>query len=471
MGKAIEITLLLSDAILSLLFSSLGYNRRMADEKNSRQASFEVLNRVSGGAYADIVLNDALEGVAPQDRALATEITYGVLRWQMKLDWAIDAYSTIKTKKLETRVLTALRIGAYQILMLTRIPHSAAVNESVNIIKPFGRKTAGFVNAVLRAMSSQPEKIIYPGREDTARYLSINYSHPEWLVRRWLSRFGPYETEKLCNAGQQVPPKIIRVNTLVTTRDALIKELANEGVDARPTRFSPVGLEIISGDIGPEDKRFYIQDEASQLVPLLLAPKPGQRVLDVCSAPGGKTSLMAELMNNEGEVLALDKSGGRLKSVDALMKRLGVKIVKTMEADAEKPLAISGPFDAILVDAPCSGLGVLRRAPDIKYTRKEKDIIELSRTQRNILENAKGHLKKGGHMVYSVCTMEPEETDLVVKTFLEKNPEFRTEEARIHLPNECGQLANGAGLLRTFPQRDNMDGFFAARFFRMADKP
>lgn len=441
---------------------------------SARRVAFNVLMRVSStGAYADILLNKELKTFGPQDASFATELSYGVLRRYITLDWLIDRFSTIKATRLELRVLNALRLGLYQIYFLARVPSSAAINESVELAKIAGNAgKAGFVNAVLRHAAQDKANIVFPVQmDDPLKRVSINFSHPEWIVRRWIERFGIDSTIELCKANLDPPPKTIRANLLKTTRQGLADELNKEGFKAEPARFSPAGIFIssipASKKLNPGDERYYIQDEASQIVPLLLSLSPGQTILDACAAPGGKTAHIAEIMRNQGVVYALDKYEARLKTLKDSLGRLGVSIVKTVEADSTMPLGfIKGEkrrFDAALVDAPCSGLGVLRRVPDIKMKRKEEDLKALSKTQSLILQNISGYVKKGGLLVYSVCSTEPDETIEVVKGFLEKNKGFEAEDARGALPEGCSRLVDEKGFLLTLPHKHDMDGFFAAR--------
>ncbi len=436
--------------------------------KGARHLALKALERVTAGeAFADIVLESTLDVLPEIDRSLAMELVYGVLRWQIKIDWIIDSFSAIKTRKLEHMVLNALRIGVYQLYFLTKVPPSAAVDESVKLVRKGGAKKAGFVNAILRKAAASKATLTYPPlKEDPVRHVSIVYSHPEWMTRRWIERYGLEEATELCKADQTVPPKTLRVNTLAKSRDALVRELYCAGFDVKATKYCPDGITVLKGGrLDPRDPGFYIQDEASQLISYVLSPKPGEAVLDACSAPGGKTTHMAQLMGNSGFICAVDRNSKRLKSVEEAAKRLGVTIVKTKAADAGGPLALGGPaaFDGILVDAPCSGLGVLRRTPDIKLKRKESDIPELSARQTEILENAARYLKKGGRIVYSTCTFEPEETDEVVRLFLERHGDFVLEDAAKYLPASCAGLVDKGGFLRTFPHLHGMDGFFAAR--------
>ncbi|MFQ5442430.1 MAG: 16S rRNA (cytosine(967)-C(5))-methyltransferase RsmB [Thermodesulfobacteriota bacterium] len=450
--------------------AGIGAKKRGGGPKNARKAAFNVLNRVFGAdAYADIVLEREAQGLKPIDRALATELVYGVLRWWMRLDWILDAFSTIKTKKLETKVLSALRIGLYQTLFLTRIPASAAVNESVKLVRGPGGKRAGFVNALLRKASVGAHEVKFPDIEkDPVAHISIFYSHPRWMVKRWVERYGPAEAIKICRADNAVPPRCLRVNTLVRTRPVLLNELRESGFEARQTQYSPWGLVISGGGyLSPLDKRFYIQDEASQLVALLLKPRPAEAVLDACSAPGGKTTQMAAMMENSGVIYAVDKSRERLKRVKGAAGRLGAEIVKTIYGDAAEPgfLKEEGEkkFDAILLDAPCTGLGVLRRSPDIKIRRTEDDIRVLAEGQKRLLENMSGHLKEGGRIVYSVCTLEPEETEGVIRWFLACHGEFSLEGADRFFTGGLKELVDKDGFLRTLPHIHGTDGFFAAR--------
>lgn len=427
-----------------------------------------VLDRVDGGAYADIVLDKELRDFSPSDAGLATEIVYGVLRWRIKIDWIIDSFSSMKTNRLERSVLNVLRIGVYQLLFLTRVPASAAINESVKLVKSGGRRKAGFVNAVLRKIDANRD--IRPEAADPAQKLSIELSHPEWLVRRWIERFGIKEAEELCEANLTPPPKTLRANTMLVTRDSLIRGLATERVEAVGTVYSPVGIRVVKGPVDAVDLRFYIQDEASQLVPLLLALKPGETVLDACSAPGGKATHMAALMKNTGRIYAIEKYPGRLKAVEEAARRFGISIIETLAADSTAPLPLEPAllFDAILCDAPCSGLGVIGRSPDIKYRRTELDLLENAERQKRLLINLAGYLKPGGRMVYSVCSFEPEETENVVKDFLARRADFVQESAGGYVPEECRTLVDEPGFFRTYPHRHGVDGFFAARLKKIS---
>lgn len=435
--------------------------------KNARLVAFKTLGRISSGAFADIALESGLIGLSPNERPLATELVYGILRNQLKIDWIIDSFSSVNTKKMERSVLSALRLGAYQLLFLTKIPASAAINESVNLIKKEGAKKAGFVNAVLRRIDKERGAVKMPTAEtDALSCISISYSMPKWLAKRWLLRYGKDEVAALCASLLLPPRKVIRANSLVTSRKELMDALNKEGFETSPAAYAPDAV-IITKDAGlsTADSRYYIQDEASQLVASLLSPAPGERVLDSCAAPGGKTTHLAAIMQNKGRILALDSRPGRLLALKALSGRMGAKIIHTVAADSAMPLPLKQDalFDGILVDAPCSGLGVLQRTPDIKLRSTEAGIKELSTRQTALLENLCRYLKKGGRMVYSVCTFEPEETDGVIKAFLEKHPEFTIENAKSTLPDSCAPLIDANGFLRTLTHRHGCDGFFAVK--------
>lgn len=441
------------------------------EKLKGRQAALAVLMRVYDDlAYADEVLANTLEETHEIDRALTTELVYGVLRHQLKTDWIIGQYSKVPITRMETLVLNALRLGIYQLYFMDNIPESAAVNESVELAKTRGKAAAGFVNAVLRKANAEKKNIKYPDvLADAVKHISIVYSHPEWLVKRWIARFGIEATIELCDANNRRPGRVLRVNTLVNSREGLMEILRKEGSVVEKTEFSNDGIAVIEGQrIDPSDRRFYIQDEASQLVAQLVAPHDGEWILDACAAPGGKATHLAQLMNNCGRIDAVELHTGRVKRIIETSARLGAVIVTARKGDAAADLefAPKNGYDAILCDAPCSGLGVLRRTPDIKIRITEKDILALSARQSALLENLAKYVKKGGRLVYSVCTIEPEETDRVISGFIKTHPDFAIESAKDFLGSECGALTDAGGFLRTFPHKHNMDGFFGVRMRR-----
>jgi len=447
--------------------------RQKSQSQGPRRAAANVLARVYGeGAYADIALAVEIEKVHPRDRALTTELVYGVLRRAITIDWIIDGFSSVKRAKMERAVLMALRLGIYQIYFLSRIPVSAAVNESVRLVK--GQKRKGFVNAVLRKAAGLKDNFTGPGSDiDELTRLSITGSHPKWMVKRWLARYGSADTEALMEANLKAPRKTLRTNPLSISKKDLLKQLRDMGLSLQEGLYSPIAVDIKSGLLPPDIKEAGLcieQDEASQMVAMLLAPKPGESVLDACAAPGLKTTHIAQMMNNKGSIIAVDRYAGRLKALNEIADRLNISIIKAICGDSEKGDFLRskarGPFDAILVDAPCSGLGVLGRTPDIKLHRSLEDIKTISETQKKLLHNLIGFLKPGGRLVYSVCSLEPEETTEIVKWFLDNHDEIRLEDAATVLPENCWPLVDKEGFLHTLPHRDKMDGFFAARFRR-----
>ena len=408
------------------------------------------------------------------DRAFLTELTYGVIRWRGKLDWVIRSFSKIPFEKIELETLNILRLGLYQILFLSRTPASAAVNESVELAKGIrGKGGAGFVNAVLRSTIRQKDEIPYPEiDEDPARHLSVVQSHPLWLVRRWVKEIGVEETLRVCMFNNRISSLTLRTNTLKIDRKDLIEKLKGKEFKPVPTTYSEEG--IVLRDPPPtselpfiKEGLYVIQDEASQLVTSILDPKPGERILDACAAPGGKTTHMAQKMDNRGEISALDVSKGKLDLIGEGCQRLGIKIVRTIKGNAAEPLPIplGMEYDRILADVPCSGFGTLRRNPDLKWRRGEEDIKRLSELQLSILSHLSVYLKKGGIFVYSTCTVFHEENEDVVEKFLEGHPEFELDQRDKFLPEKIRPFVQSR-YFKTFPPRDEMDGFFVARLIK-----
>ncbi|MBE9528218.1 MAG: 16S rRNA (cytosine(967)-C(5))-methyltransferase RsmB [Proteobacteria bacterium] len=447
----------------------------------SRTTAHRVLGRVCGGGYADILLESALSGLAAKERPLTTELVYGVLRQMVRIDYVISSFASVKPEKMEHKVLNSLRLGVYQLLFLSGVPPHAAINESVELVSSLGRKRTGFVNGVLRRISVEGEGLAFPDiAADPVIHISTVYSHPEWIVRRWVERYGVEESIELCKANLVPGPKCLRINTLEVSskeeRAALIEEFTEAGFSFTPDGFSADAL-ILEGrgrflkeGGGAQDRRYYFQDSASQLVSCLLSPTPGSAVLDACAAPGGKSSHIAALMGNSGSLVAVERNGARAKLLRATLKRLGVTNATVLSADSELALNLSEEmpkeFDFVLCDAPCSGLGVLARAPDIKLRRKSTDIAELARRQKRLIENLGRYVLPGGTLVYSVCSNEPEESTEIVEAFIAANPHFSIENANEFLSPECAPFVDERGFLRTYSHKARMDGFFAARLKR-----
>jgi 16S rRNA (cytosine967-C5)-methyltransferase len=424
--------------------------------------------------------------VAERDRHLAFELVYGVLRHYLTLDWRLDQVSRKPMVRLPLTVATTLRVAAYQLLYLDRIPASAAVNEAVQLIrKQPGHNWSGFVNAVLRNLLRLPVPPIPDPAADATKSLSIRYACPSWLVERWLKFFGFAQTEHLCQQSIGIPPLTMRTNSLRCSRSALLARLQSEGILAQETAVSPVGLTLDKcGNPGQlpalKDGWCYVEDEAAQLIPLLLDPQPGDRVLDACAAPGGKTTHLGQLMKNQGTIVALDRHQGRLDRLASNCARLGISIVQPCHYDLTEhsgtgranrssrihdtfPAMLAQPFDRILVDAPCSALGILRRHPEGKLLKAPSNIQQAQALQHRILDQACDLLRPGGILVYSACSIEPEETTEVLSGFCQQHPEFHPEPVTPWVPAAGQSLITDHGHLCTAFQAFNMDGFFAAR--------
>ena len=452
--------------------------RKTAGPTAPRMIAMRVVERVQrAGAYADLALHHALvqSRMPPADRGLATELVYGTLRWRGRLDYYIGKALDRDLSKIEPMVLSALRVGAYQLFFADRIPDTAAVDESVRCVRAIGLERAtGIVNAVLRRLARERDTIELPKLEDDPKaHLVHACSLPSWLADRWLAQYGAEEAAALAMAMNAAAPVTIRVNRTKTTRADLLAELKTRFPDAAECRYAPDGIALGKGDASHDpaflDGRFSLQDEASQLVVELLDPRPGDRVLDTCAAPGTKSAAIAERLGGEGHVLALDRHGRRLGLVGRGIRRLGVGGVATLERDATKSLADladpDGPFDKILFDAPCSGLGSLRRNPDARWRIQPGDFASLAKIQRALLESAADVLRPGGSLVYSTCTVTPEENEAILRGFMATRASWRIAPAE-EAPESMRSLIGEDGFLRLLPHQHDTDGFFAARLIR-----
>jgi len=447
-------------------------------KKSPRAICLDILNQAEqADRHPDQLLNDSFKRyrhLTPLDRRFLTELTYGVLRWRERLDWAIHHLSTIPFEKIEPETLNILRLGLYQIEFLTRTPASAAVNESVELAKRHrGSGGGGFVNAVLRSFLRKKTEIPIPEiNQDPTLHLSIVHSHPLWLVQRWVRELGIEETAKICTFNNQISPLTLRTNTLKNSREELMERLRSKELAASPTIFSEDGIQLDSPPPVSElpffkEGPYIIQDEASQLVTSVLDPKPGEKILDGCAAPGGKTTHIAQKMENRGEICALDLSKEKNDLIKEICVRLGITIVKTMIRNSTHPLPETMMFDRVLADVPCSGLGTLRKNPDLKWRKGEEDIKRLSELQTAILNNLSMYVKSGGVLGYSTCTVFREENEEVVESFLKNHPEFRLDPMAEVLPEKFHPLIRNR-YLKTFPPKDEMDGFFIARLIKKA---
>ncbi len=448
-------------------------------EEPVRKLAAEILSKVeTRKAYADHLLDHTFRTVfltAP-DRALLNELTNGTLRWRGRLDAQLGGFLRRPLHDSEPFIRNLLRLTLYQLSFLDRIPDYAAVNDAVELAKAHGgEKAAGFVNGVLRNFLRGHKELSKPDAKTGAISALAGYwSHPDWLIKRWQDYIGVEEIEALLKANNEAAPLVLRANHLKNTRASLLTLLQSESVDASPTPWSPQGI-VVQSKIpvnqlpGFRDGRFQIQGEASQLVAYLLDPQPGERILDACAAPGGKTTHIAEMMTDQGEVLATDISIQGLKRLEDNATRLGLNSIRVFHADANGaiPDAPTEPFDRILVDAPCSGFGTLRSHPEIKWNRVEQDIQRLSRLQRRILARAAGYLKTGGILVYSTCTLTRDENEAAVEEFLASRNEFVLDDAASYLPGQSRNMVRGRYFM-ALPHRHNTDGFFAARLRKVS---
>ena len=435
----------------------------------ARGTAIKILNRVGrSDAYLDRLIDRELRGddLNELDKGFLNEIVTGVIRWQMKLDWVLTGFFHGNFTKAETNIKNALRVALYQILFLDRVPHSAAVNEGVEFIKRLrGQKAADLVNAVLRNIIRNLDNIRYPDpSDDKIKHLAVIESHPLWMTRRWVDRFGVDGARKLMEANNRVPDLALRTNRLKIDSDYFCSLLEQHQIEFTRSPYLDCFVKVrhLAG-IGSSElfaKGFFmVQDESAGMPVRLLDPRPGDRVLDLCAAPGGKATFIGELMKNEGEIIAVDRYETRLNLVRNACSRLGIANIHTVAADATDYQ--TAPADKVLVDAPCSGLGTLSKKPDAKWNRDRTDIDSLAGLQRALLENASQLVKPGGVLVYSTCTTEPEENVMNVRSFLEAHPEFRVEPAGEFVKQDVVQAD---GFVETFPHIHGMDGSFAVRF-------
>jgi 16S rRNA (cytosine967-C5)-methyltransferase len=442
-----------------------------------RRLALQVLCRLErSGAFADRLITAATvrQGLSPQARAFLRELTYGVLRWRNRLDWLLGRCSDRSLESLNDGVRNLLRLGAYQLYFMDHIPSYAAVSETVRLAKQVGHPgVAAYVNAVLRALARQRGTEPLPEAQgDLAAYLAITQSHPHWLVDRWLTRYGPERAMAMCHANNKRPPLVARANRLRTTAERLLAALTAEGCEAKPCRFAPDGILILSH---PTLERlecyrkgwFTVQDEAAILCGYVISSQPGTRVLDACAAPGGKATHAAELMEDRGEVLCLDRSPRRLKLVEENARRLGLSSIHCLVGDAERA-EFDGPFDRIVVDAPCSGLGVLRRHPEAKWGKSSALIEAMARQQSALLMHLSRFVKPGGVLVYMTCSTEPEENQHIARAFIEQHPDFEIESVQGYLAAGAHLFAQPEGWFQTWPGPEGLDGFFGTRLRRVA---
>lgn len=447
----------------------------MKQQLNARELALKVLVDVEEReSYANLALGAVLDksGAGKLDRAFATELVYGTLRVRNTLDWALGRYLRRPLSGLSAPVRNILRLGAYQILFMDRVPDSAAVNESANLARRHGHAgVVKFVNGVLRNLARGKDSLVYPDpAQHPVEHIALRHSHPAWLVRRWLAEFGYAQTVALCEANNRPAPNTVRVNTLKTDPATLAGQLRSLGVGVQPGRYARDCLQLDGfvslGDLPPfQQGLFQVQDESSILVGQAVGPEPGARVIDVASAPGGKATHLAQLMQNRGEILALDVHEHKIKLIRENCRRLGVDIVRPLLADARAlPGEYAGWADYVLVDAPCSGLGVLRRRPDARWRKSEEQVGQLAQLQAEILHAVARTLKPGGVLVYSTCTITREENLGQVEAFLQAHQDFYAEPLAGLLPGDLDHAGTmDRGYVQILPHIHGLDGFFIAR--------
>ncbi len=424
------------------------------------------------GAYTNIALNQYLRGskLSDLDRRLATELVYGTVKACGTLDWYLEQCVSRPLAKVAGDILSILRISAYQLLYMERIPAAAACNEAVKLARAVSHEgSAKFVNGVLRGLLRKQAAggfVLPDEQKDDAGYLAIKYYHPRWLVKRWLGPWGREGCERLLAFDNTAAPVCLRVNTLVTTREQLLKDLTEAGCEVHASSWSADGivadkLTSLNTLMAALPKHFYIQDESSMLVAPILAPQAGMKVLDLCSAPGGKTTHLAQLMADKGKIIACDIHEHKLELIAENAKRLDISCIKPMLSDATVlRTEWREQFDRVLVDAPCSGMGVLRRRAEARWRKQRKDLKTFPPLQLVILENAAQYVKQGGVLVYSTCTIEQSENHYLVEEFLAKHPEWQRSALKHPL--------TGASVeeLQLLPQNDGVDGFYICKLER-----
>ena len=441
---------------------------------SAREAALKGLRAVhQDGAYANVAMAQILrqEKLSDADRRLATELVYGVTKAGDTIDWMVSRYVNRPLSAIAPVILEILRLGVYQLFFLDRIPPSAACNEAVNLAKKYGHKgTAGFVNAVLRTAVREPERAKFPeGKGREIERLALVSQHPEWLVRQWVKTFGWEEAQTLCAFNNEPAVLSLRTNTLKIQRGDLIEKLRAAGIAAEPSSWTPEGI-LCRGHGALDDMEalreglFQVQDESSMQVAHVVAPLPGEFVVDACSAPGGKTTHLAALMKNQGRIIAADIYPAKLARVEENVARLGIEVIETLCCDArEIGDRYAGQADRLLLDVPCSGMGVLRRRADARWRKTPQEIAAIPALQRAILAGAAPAVKTGGVLVYSTCTIQAAENEEVVTSFLAQHPEFSLETTGDFLPLQ----KRSETMVQFYPQREKIDGFFMARLRKM----
>lgn len=441
---------------------------------NPREIAAEALMEITTAeAYNNMTLRRLLRqngAMSRQDRAFVTELVNGTLRNLIFIDHVLNTFSKTKTEKMKPWLLAVMRLAVYQMYFM-EVPDSAACNEAVKLAQVRGYGALkGFVNGVLRTASGKRNEVSLP-EKGTAEYLSLFYSYPLWLVKMWIAYYGYEETEDICDWGNEAPDVTIRVNTLKTNRVELKEMLEKAGIVVRDGCVSENALHLKkTADLGKleafQKGLFHVQDESSQLAVKILDPQKGESIMDLCAAPGGKSFTAAEQMENEGKLISCDIYEHKIELMEEGAERLGIRMMECRVKDATEKEEKQEAFDRILVDAPCSGLGLMRKKPDICLKKDGSEIDSLTLIQKEILENAAGYVKKGGVLVYSTCTLCRKENEKNLEWFLKKHPEFEAEDITKYLPAEWVTETAAKGYITLLPHKTGTDGFFISRMRR-----
>jgi 16S rRNA (cytosine967-C5)-methyltransferase len=464
-----------------------GRHSKKPAKRSARELALDVLTRVEqDGSYSNLLLGQSLAGESLEraDAALATELVYGTIQRLNTIDYFLERWVRKGIQSLQPWVRCLLRLSFYQLHYLQRIPDHAAVNEAVTIARKRGHSgIAGLVNAVLRSAIRQRADLVISDSLPAAKRISLAHSHPEWLVERWIGQFGETTAEAIMAANNRPPHSSARVNTLRHSREALLAGLAAAGIAAAPSALAPAGIVLSEGGNWAQTEAYArgdlsIQDESSMLVAEIADPHPGMRVLDCCAAPGGKTGHLAEKMQDRGELWACDLHAHKMKLIEQQARRLKLSCIHTIAGDArELPEQFAAEsFDCVLLDAPCTGLGVIRRKPDIKWAKLPEDIAAIARVQRELLDRMAGLVKPGGMLLYSTCTIAVEENQQAIAAFLAEHSDFapdlaepeRIPELKSHTPAASlslplRQALREEGMVQILPHEYDSDGFFIAK--------
>lgn len=440
---------------------------------NPREIAAEALMEImTEEAYNNMTLRRLLRqnGAMPrQDRAFVTEVVNGTLRNLIYIDHVLNTFSKTKTEKMKPWLLAVMRSAVYQMYFMD-VPDSAACNEAVKLagVRGYG-SLKGFVNGVLRTAAKKKNEIPMP-ETGTAEYLSVAYSHPLWLVKMWVAYYGYEEAEKICAFDNQSPDVTIRVNTLKTNKAELKEMLEATGLEVRDGKIENALHLTKTADLSRleafQKGFFHVQDESSQLAVKILDPQKGESILDMCAAPGGKSFTTAEKMENVGTLVSCDIYEHKIELMEEGAERLGISMMECKVKDAAEKKEEHELFDRILVDAPCSGLGLMRKKPDIRLKKDGNEIDSLTNIQKEILDNAAGYVKPGGVLVYSTCTLCRKENEKNLEWFLKNHPEFEAEDITEFLPAEWKVDTAEKGFITLLPHKTGTDGFFISRMRR-----